>query len=763
MSDKKEIQTIKDLQDANSELMFGTSAKADNDLYDKVRDTMSKISSAYKRETGNNITEFFSRVEMLKSGGGGGRKSIKGKGKVNVNDLVDNADTGVVNDIFYSEKDRVQLYHSFDQIYDLIPQMAMALDTFVDNIISPDDFTKTSFNIEYTNVTATEQKKNEVAKRLTEIKKKYLLERLQPKIIRNTMKKGDNFVAVLGYGDEIGKMLKEENAFRDETREYEEMYYTNHILTEASVSDDDKVLLNEFKEIEDITNTGKKSEDNIDWAEEIKIFFQESVIMSRDPSVLLYEAGNDAKEIKDKETKDGTFELSGSILRILDPQRVIKLNLDNVDYGYYYVDQIGANTQFGTTHSLGNNRFRDLITTNIGAPDPVADQIKGAKLRLISNIFSKNVASKIDRKFVKDNPEFKNIIYGILKTNYDKDQKLRITYIPPDKMVHFRSEGDSIYGRSAYSPVLFTAKLYLASLISTLMQKLVRAPEKRIFYIETGLDEDTPGAIQSFVKSIKSKEFKTSDLGDITSALNSVGTFNDLYIPMQNGEKTIEVDALPGQDVSIENDFLDYLRRSMISGMGIPAAFLGYSDEVEFARSLTMMNGRFVRSVISWQSVFAEQFTQMVRMIYKSEYSSLEEYEEGDLDKLEVKFSKPMTLLSASMNDMVNNVNSILEFITAAMIGDVDIDPNAKRIFRIESLKKLMPGVEWEEFKELFEASIIQANQEATKKKAIEDLNNKEGEAADQPAEGMDVGGGGDDENAGTDEDAPSSDDEDIN
>ncbi len=77
-------------------------------------------------------------------------------------------------------------------------------------------------------------------------------------------------------------------------------------------------------------------------------------------------------------------------------------------------------------------------------------------------------------------------------------------------------------------------------------------------------------------------------MGDITSALNSVGTFNDLYVPMQNGEKTIEVDSLPGTDVSIENDFLDYLRKSMISGIGIPASFLGYSDEVEFARSISI-------------------------------------------------------------------------------------------------------------------------------------------------------------------------------
>jgi len=50
---------------------------------------------------------------------------------------------------------------------------------------------------------------------------------------------------------------------------------------------------------------------------------------------------------------------------------------------------------------------------------------------------------------------------------------------------------------------------------------------KRAFYVETGLDDDMEGAIQGFIRDIKSKELTSGYLKNITTILNSVGAFED--------------------------------------------------------------------------------------------------------------------------------------------------------------------------------------------------------------------------------------------
>ena len=54
------------------------------------------------------------------------------------------------------------------------------------------------------------------------------------------------------------------------------------------------------------------------------------------------------------------------------------------------------------------------------------------------------------------------------------------------------------------------------------------------------------GTIQGFIKDIKSKELTSGHLKNITTILNSVGAFEDYYIPVFDGEKNIEFDTIQG-------------------------------------------------------------------------------------------------------------------------------------------------------------------------------------------------------------------------
>ena len=104
------------------------------------------------------------------------------------------------------------------------------------------------------------------------------------------------------------------------------------------------------------------------------------------------------------------------------------------------------------------------------------------------------------------------------------------------------------------------------------MLKLSRSADHRTFYIETGLSNDIEGIIQDFVREIRAKEVKMADLNSIDTILNNIGQFQDYFIPQFDGQKSIDIDTTPGQQVDMDNDLLEYLKKAMISGMGIPAS-----------------------------------------------------------------------------------------------------------------------------------------------------------------------------------------------
>ena len=61
---------------------------------------------------------------------------------------------------------------------------------------------------------------------------------------------------------------------------------------------------------------------------------------------------------------------------------------------------------------------------------------------------------------------------------------------------------------------------------TTMMMKISRSMDKRIFYIEVGVDGQTEDTIHSFAKDMKTRDIKLNDLQDLDAILNFVGQFH---------------------------------------------------------------------------------------------------------------------------------------------------------------------------------------------------------------------------------------------
>lgn len=120
---------------------------------------------------------------------------------------------------------------------------------------------------------------------------------------------------------------------------------------------------------------------------------------------------------------------------------------------------------------------------------------------------------------------------------------------------------------------------------------------------------------------------------------------------------------------------MQYLRRSIITGMNCPATYIDATTEVDFARSLTMMNNPFVRAIINDQEEASEFFSNVVRALYKNEFSNKEKkrrrkksdnvlVDNFDVEKIFLRFPSPIYLLLGNLNDQINNAQGTMEFIT---------------------------------------------------------------------------------------------------
>ncbi len=141
------------------------------------------------------------------------------KKPINVNSLVQGFELGQFNDIFFNERERINLYESYNQVYNLVPEMSYAANILLDNILSPDSFIERENVISYK---GTDGNDNIAAMdRIKTLNKRYKAYSKLRDLLLTSIIKGDSFCAVLKYSEETSRMLTEEG---EEVRPLEESF-----------------------------------------------------------------------------------------------------------------------------------------------------------------------------------------------------------------------------------------------------------------------------------------------------------------------------------------------------------------------------------------------------------------------------------------------------------------------------------------------------------------------------------------------------------
>ena len=183
------------------------------------------------------------------------------------------------------------------------------------------------------------------------------------------------------------------------------------------------------------------------------------------------------------------------------------------------------------------------------------------------------------------------------------------------EVAHFRLLTDSNYlpyGRAYLEPARKVFKQLMLMEDAMLIHRIMRAPEKRVFYINVG--QTDADKIEQFMADTANKMKKTpyidQNTGDYNLKFNVQNMTEDFFIPVRGGDSTTRIDTTKGLDYDGTQD-IEYLKAKMMAALKIPKPYLGYEEAVDGKATLAGMDIRFARTVERVQRIIESELTKI--------------------------------------------------------------------------------------------------------------------------------------------------------
>jgi hypothetical protein len=188
-------------------------------------------------------------------------------------------------------------------------------------------------------------------------------------------------------------------------------------------------------------------------------------------------------------------------------------------------------------------------------------------------------------------------------------------YFDNYEVAHFRLLSDTNflpYGRSYLEPGRKLFKQYTMMEDAMLIHRIVRAPEKRIFYINVG--NIAPAEVENFMQKTISKMKRTpyidQQTGDYNLKYNMQNLLEDYYIPIRGNDQATKIDNLGGLQYDGIAD-VEYLREKLFAALKVPKAFMGYEKDLTGKATLAAEDIRFARTIERIQRIILSELKKI--------------------------------------------------------------------------------------------------------------------------------------------------------
>ena len=188
-------------------------------------------------------------------------------------------------------------------------------------------------------------------------------------------------------------------------------------------------------------------------------------------------------------------------------------------------------------------------------------------------------------------------------------------YFENYEMAHFRLISDVNYlpyGRSYLEPGRKIFKQMVLMEDAMLIHRIVRAPEKRIFYMNVGAipPNEVEAHMQKTVQKMKKVPFVDPQTGQYNLKFNMMNMMEDFYIPVRGNDQSTRIETAKGLDYNGIED-VAYLRDKLFAALKIPKAFMGYEKDLTGKATLAAEDIRFARTVERIQRILLSELTKI--------------------------------------------------------------------------------------------------------------------------------------------------------
>jgi len=245
-------------------------------------------------------------------------------------------------------------------------------------------------------------------------------------------------------------------------------------------------------------------------------------------------------------------------------------------------------------------KYGDCFTELILDVNKPKEGIK--KIKILNPNFILRVENEFGylKNFLQEVPNEESMSYG---ATFGQERPIKYIRLDKNQIIHFRLHtSDPLfypYGKSiaALCHRIFRSLKMMED--AMLIYRLTRAPERRIFYVDTGNLPTSKAEmyIERLKEKFKKEKYYNSNTGTIDARFNPMSMDEDYYVPSKGGKGT-KIETLPGATNLGEIEDVRYYRDKLLAALKIPKDYIVEKDQSpERKANLSQLDVKFARTI----------------------------------------------------------------------------------------------------------------------------------------------------------------------
>jgi len=217
-------------------------------------------------------------------------------------------------------------------------------------------------------------------------------------------------------------------------------------------------------------------------------------------------------------------------------------------------------------------------------------------------------------------------------------------YLENWQITHMRVLGNDLflpYGTSILEPARRIWRQLIMMEDSMLVYRVVRSPERRVFYIDVGnvAPNDVPSYMEAVKQTMRSRDVVDRTSGRMDQRYNPLSIDEDYFIPVRGGQTGTKIETLAGGQNATAVDDVKYLQQKLFAAIQVPKPYLNFDENLSAKASLAQQDVRFSRTISVLQRVILSELNKMAMIhLYSKGFDG------DDLISFELKLSNPSTV-----------------------------------------------------------------------------------------------------------------------